>query len=53
MEESKKKKRLPAWFWLFLILFPIPFGVAHWWVTFIFAAIFVLLVSAITDYYAS
>jgi hypothetical protein len=51
IEEPAKKKRFPWWFWLVIILFPIPFGVAHWWVTLIFIGIFAVLVWAITDYY--
>ena len=49
MEEPIKKNQLPWWVWLFVILFPIPFGVAHWWVTLIFFAIFALLMWAITE----
>jgi uncharacterized membrane protein len=29
MDESAKKKRFPWWVWLFVILFPIPFGVVR------------------------
>ncbi len=50
-EEPARKKRFPWWVWMFFILFPIPFGVAHWWVTLIFMAIFAALVWTITDYY--
>ncbi len=49
VEEPAKKKRFPWWLWLFIILFPIPFGVAHWWVTLIFIGIFAMLMWAITD----
>jgi hypothetical protein len=50
-EESAKKRRFPRWVWLVVILFPIPFGVVHWWVTLIFFAIFAVLMWAITNYY--
>lgn len=46
-----KKTQFPWWVWLFIILFPIPFGVVHWWVTLIFFAIFVVLIWAITGYH--
>jgi hypothetical protein len=50
-EESAKKRRFPSWVWLVVILFPIPFGFVHWWVTLIFFAIFAVLMWAISDYY--
>ncbi len=53
MEEPAKNRRFPWWVWLLIILFPIPFVVAHWWVTLIFFAIFAALIWAITDYYSN
>jgi hypothetical protein len=44
MEEPQKRMRWPWWVWLLVILFPIPFGVARWWVTAIFIAVFVALI---------
>jgi len=44
---------LPWWVWLLVVLFPIPFGVAHWWVTLTFIAIFAVLIWTIADYYRS
>lgn len=38
-----KKRRFLWWVCLFVVLFPVPFGVAHWWVTFIFFATFAVL----------
>jgi len=52
-EESAKKRRFPWWVWLVVILFPIPFGFVHWWVTLIFFAVFAVLMWAITDYYTN
>ena len=46
MEEPAKKRRFRWWVWLFVILFPILFGVVHWWVTLIFFAIFAVLMWA-------
>ena len=51
IEGRAKRKRFPWWVWLLVILFPIPFGIGHWWVTLIFIAIFAVLMWAITDYY--
>jgi uncharacterized membrane protein YccC len=51
MEKPAQKKRFPWWVWLFVILFPIPFGFVHWWVTVLFIGIFVVLMWAITDLY--
>lgn len=51
MKRATEKKGLPWWVWLFIILFPIPFGVVHWWVTLIFFSIFVALAWAISEYY--
>lgn len=53
MEELINRRQLPWWVWLFVILFPIPFGVVHWWVTLIFFAIFALLTWAIIEYVKS
>jgi hypothetical protein len=51
MEEPAEKRRFPWWVWLLVILFPIPFGVVHWWVTLTFIAIFAVLMGAISSYY--
>lgn len=53
MGKSENKRRFPWWVWLFVILFPIPLGVAHWWVTLIFFVIFAALLWAINDYYTN
>jgi hypothetical protein len=53
IEEVANNKRFLWWVWLLVILFPIPLGVAHWWVTLIFFAIFAALMRAITDYYTN
>jgi len=49
-DESAGKKRFPWWVWLFILLFPIPFGVVHWWMTITFMAIFAVVMWAINDY---
>jgi len=53
MAERPRKRRFPWWVWLFVILFPIPFGVVHWWVTLGFFAIFALIMWGISDYYSN
>ena len=52
-EEPARKKEFPWWVWLLVVLFPIPFGVVHWWVTLTFIVIFAVLMRAINDYYSS
>jgi hypothetical protein len=51
IEEPAKKKRFPWWVWLIIVLFPIPFGIVHWWVTLVFMTAFAVLMWAITDLY--
>ena len=53
IEEPARKKEFPWWVWLLVVLFPIPFGVVHWWVTLTFIVIFAVLMRAITDYYSN
>ena len=48
MEEQRNKRRFPWWVWLIIILFPIPFGVVHWWITLVFFAVFAVVIWAIT-----
>ena len=47
IQKPERKKRVSWWVWLFVILFPIPLGVVHWWVTLIFMAIFAIVMWAI------
>jgi hypothetical protein len=51
IEEPARKKRFPWWARLLVILFPIPFGVVHWWITLTLTAIFAVVMWAINDYY--
>ena len=50
-QDPAKRTRFPWWVWLFIILFPISFGIAHWWVALASLGIFAVLLWAITDYY--
>jgi hypothetical protein len=53
ISEPAKKNRFPWWVWLFVVLFPIPFGVVHWWVTLTFVVIFGVSMWAVNYYYYS